>query len=393
MLEAIRQISIPNRKGQVKASLFDRKTIDRCPWPYTQEGEYVRAFLSPLIRENIASYVDNVCAELKVLVVDQTALPITINEAEYENAHVCSPFSFYISCALQSLDAVKQKWLRTLFKPLLRGLGWLFQKCDLNRVVIVNNWLFSTNLYPSLQQEHLETITQTLLSCYPNHAIVFRCVDPVTNPTCHQSLADLGFDYIATRQIYFIEPHKTALKESRLFKSDVKLLKNSGYEVIDETAIQDEDIPRLIALYRNVYIDKYSSLNPSFNENYLKLVLREKLMHFKALRKEGRIDGIAGFVVREGKMYCPFFGYDVHLPKESALYRLTSTLLMLEACEKELFFHQSAGASSFKKMRKASDEIEYTAVYHKHLSLRRKLPWIILRAFYNTVGLFYMRRY
>ena len=122
-------------------------------------------------------------------------------------------------------------------------------------------------------------------------------------------------------------------------------------------------------------------------------MLKKGLMHFKALRKEGRVDGIAGYVQRHGMMLCPFFGYDRTVPKEVGLYRLLSTVIMLEAQQSQLFFHQSSGASMFKQIRKASNCFEYTAVYHKHLSFRRKIPWVFLKGIYNTLGISYMKRY
>ena len=93
------------------------------------------------------------------------------------------------------------------------------------------------------------------------------------------------------------------------------------------------------------------------------------------------------------KMYCPYFGYDRNIPKEEAVYRQLCTVLMLEAEKKGLFFHQSAGASAFKKMRKAHDCIEYTAVFDKHLKFQRRIPWIILKMLYNTLGVYFMKRY
>ena len=383
----------PSHLIQHEPRLYQAHQLADCPWPQTSEGQYARTFLTPLIQQGTSHYIENVHTDLCVCILEDIVLPVTINEAEYDNSYVCSPYSYFISYAKQSLDFLPNTWLYHPMHVLLRGLGSVFQKLHLNKVVSVNNWLYSTNLYPPLQSEQLLKIVQALQHSFPEHTIVFRSIDPCTNPTSYHALQQMGFDYIATRQIFFINPHQSPLFESRLFKSDVKLLKNSQYEVLDGQQIKEEEIPRLLELYHTLYIGKYSTLNPQFNANFLRLMLKQNLMHFKVLKKGGRIDGVVGYVERNGKMYCPFFGYDRQVPKEASLYRLLSTVLMLEAHERHLLFHQSSGASMFKKIRKGQECIEYTAVFYKHLPVKRQVPWRMLKTLYNSIGKFYMKRY
>lgn len=373
--------------------LYQAENIDDCLWPNTPEGQNAKMILTSLMKKSSSYYIENVKTDLRVLTLGDLRLPITINEGEYDNSFVCSPYSYFISYARQSLGSFPSTWFYQSIDVVLRGMGSLFRKLQFNKVVVVNNWLYATNLYPQLQPEQLEKITQFLKHAFPNHTLLFRSIDPCTNPTCYQELQKNGFDYIASRQIFFLNPCDSSLFESRLFKSDLKLLKNSGYEVIDGNAIKEEEIPRLLKLYRDLYIGKYSTLNPQFNEEFLRLALKHNFLHFKALKKDGRIDGVVAYVERDGKMYCPFFGYDCEAPKESSLYRILSTVLMCEANERKLFFHQSSGASMFKKIRKAQDCIEYHAVYYKHLKISRHIPWIMLKSLYNTIGKVYMKRY
>lgn len=384
--------SIPTHYKQ-EIALYDAHNLADCPWPQTSDGQYAQTLLTPLIKKGVSHYIENVQTDLRVLTLDDLILPITINDAEYDNSYVCAPYSYFISYARESLGFLQQAWLYHSINVLLIGLGKIFRQFHFNKVIIVNNWLYSTNLYPQLQPQQVMKVAQFLQQSFPEHAIVFRSVDPHTNPVCYQTLQQMGYEYIATRQVFLIDPRNSTLFESRLFKSDRKLLKNSKYEVIDGEQLAEEDIPRLLELYCDLYLGKYSTLNPKFNEDFLNLVLKKKLLHFKVLKKEGRIDGVVGYVQRNGRMYCPFFGYNLQVPKEESLYRLLSTVLMLEAYDHHLFFHQSAGASMFKKIRKAHDCIEYTAVFYKHLNIQRHLPWIMLKNLYNSVGIIYMQRY
>jgi hypothetical protein len=378
---------------QEEIALYDRHNLEACPWPQTPDGQYAQKFLTPLIQRGVSKYIENVHTDMRVLLMDDLVLPITVNNAEYENSYVCSPYSYFISYARESIDFLSQAWLYYAINALLIGAGKVLRQLQINKVVVVNNWLYSTNLYPQIQPHQVTRIAQFLEQAFPDHAIVFRCVDPYTNPICFQTLQKMGLEFIAMRPILFLDPRDSSLVESRIFKSDIKLLKNSGYEIIDGERLTESEIPRLLELYRDLYIQKYSTLNPKFSEDFMCLVLGQKLLQFKALKKDGSIDGVVGYVQRNGKMYCPFFGYDSQVPKERALYRLLSTLLMLEAYHQGLFFHQSSGASMFKKIRKAHSCIEYMAVSYKHLKISRHLPWQILKNLYNSLGTIYMKRY
>jgi len=373
--------------------IYDANNLEHCPWPSTVDGLFAQKLLTPFIQKGVSKYIDNVQTEMKVLVFDELVFPITINDAEYDNSYVCSPYSYFISYAKESLDFLPYPWLCHTMAALLEGTGKILRHFNFNKVVVVNNWLYSTNLYPQLQQQDVLRIVQFLQHSFPHHAIVFRSIDPYTNPICYETLQKVGFEYIATRQIYFINPHESTLFESRLFKSDMKLLTNSGYEIVGGEHLTQADLPRLLELYRDLYINKYSDLNPKFTEDFLRLVLANKILNFKVMKKNGRIDGVVGYVQRNGKMYCPFFGYDRTVPKEVALYRMLSTVLMLEAHDRRLLFHQSSGASMFKKIRKAHGCIEYTAVHYKHLPFRRQMPWLVIKNLYNSLGIIYMKRY
>lgn len=373
--------------------LFDATNLQYCKWPETEEGRYAQKCLVPFIMRGVSTFISNVQTDLRVLIHGELVLPITINLAEYDNSYVCSPYSYFISYAKESLASVSKKLVFHSLYAFLCGVENVFKRFKINKVVIVNNWCYSTNLYPRMQPKQLAEIVQYLKQRFPDYAIVFRSVDRHSSPTCYQSLQNLGFTYIASRQIYFIEPWTTTLFDSRLFKCDLKLLNNSGYEIVDGENLTEKELPRLLDLYRTLYLEKFSSLNPQFTEQFLQLALRDKMLHFKALKKEGRIDGIVGFVERNGEMFCPFFGYDRSLPQEIALYRLLSTVLMLEADRRHLLFHQSSGASMFKKIRKAQSCIEFTAVDYRHLRLKRQIPWIILDKICNSLGIILMKRY
>ncbi len=55
--------------------------------------------------------------------------------------------------------------------------------------------------------------------------------------------------------------------------------------------------------------------------------------------------------------------------------------------------HSSSGAAEFKRNRGASASIEYSAVYHRHLPLYRRLCWLILSPLLKKIGVPLLQKY
>ena len=176
-----------------------------------------------------------------------------------------------------------------------------------------------------------------------------------------------------------------------MFKSDLKIVKSSQYEVINNDQIHKADYSRILDLYRDLYITKYTSYSPQLNLNFIELAVKNKILNMKALRKDGKIDAVMGYFARNGVATSPIFGYDLSLPQDLGLYRIISTLLTLEAKDKGLIVNQSAGAGQYKRLRRAESDIEYTAVYSRHLPFARRLPWYFMKTVINGIGLPVMR--
>lgn len=373
--------------------LYTSDTIDSLPWPDTEDGRYAKKYLVPFIKNGPKHYIDNIETTVMALTVDDIVLPVTFNDAEYDNSHVCSPYSHYISTAFEKLDEIPSRPAKWLLKFILSGLQTILKKGKINRVIAVNNWLLSTNLYANISQQQIEAITKTLTALYPLHAITFRSVHSFPIAAIGHLFEQNNYDLIAHREVYFTDTTKNEAFRSRMFKSDLKVLESTDYEIITEQDITPQDIPRLVYLYRALYLTKYSKFNPHINDNFIDLVLKNKLFSFIALKKNGQIDALVGYYCRNGTMTSPLFGYDTSKPQSDGLYRLISTLLILEAKNKKMLLNHSAGAGSYKKLRRAQATIEYLAVYNKHLPFSQKMPWVFLHQAMNTLGIPIMQRY
>lgn len=120
-----------------------------------------------------------------------------------------------------------------------------------------------------------------------------------------------------------------------MFKSDLQLLKKTDYQILRGDQIALSEIPRIKSLYNALYHEKHSKHSPLYNGHFFELMLKNDLLSFIALKKDGQIDALMGYYTRNGTITSPLFGYDTGQEQELGLYRMISTLLTLEAKRRE----------------------------------------------------------
>jgi hypothetical protein len=382
--------------------LYSATEVDQIPWPATPDGDYARRYLSPLMREGTRTFIENVQTDLYVLILDDLALPVTVNDAQYDNCYVAGQYNHYVVYAKEELKTLDEPVSEALLDVTLSGLGVALRAGEINKAVTVNNWLLSTNLYPNLSVAQLAAITKLLIDRFPDHALVFRSINTVQGPELLDSFRALGFIEIASRQLYYIWPvkpdhydpvmRKLAKKD---LKRDNKLLETGDYELISLADIKETDLPRVLDLYNYLYLDKYSKHNPRFTRRFVELAYHERTLELRVLRHRdtGRIDGALGFFMRNGAMTAPLVGYDIHLPQGAGLYRMLMMVSYTEALERGLLLNQSSGAGNFKRARGGRPNIEYSVVYERHLWPHRRLTWQSLAALINGIAVPLMKNY
>jgi hypothetical protein len=359
--------------------LYTGADLGSIDWPATPDGDYACRYLIPFMQHGPQKYIRNVYnTSLLIAKVGEAVLPVTVTDFHPDNTFTCSPYSHYISYGgFEEIHRLNNRMLESLIQLWLHPLAAYFRHSDFDRVALVNNWLLSTNLYPSLSAVNLEILVDTLPHWFPDRAIVFRSVDNFSNPVLYNILMKHGYEMVLSRQVWYQDPQKTRHKKQ--FKVDRSLLRRSEYEIVDGKALTDDEIYRVLDLYNRLYLEKYSYYNPQFTKEFIKLARDRELLHLKALRRGDKLDAIMGYYVRNGLMTQPLFGYDTPLPQKEGLYRILSLLTIQEGLSRGLRVHASAGVGKFKKLRGGRPVIEYNAVYATHLPIRRQMPWKIMK--------------
>lgn len=356
---------------------------------------HLKKYPQSVLGKGVATYITNFHADFFLLEIEELLLHVIVPKRVKTNTYVCSPYGHYIAYACDNLHTIKSKTLQKIAKSLFGVFGQWLRSGAIEDVVYVNHQLLSIDLYPkSFTKEVQEQVTTFLKKKFPDKAIIFRSVNNVAYSSMSKDLENLGYGMFPTRHVYMAHAKAEELFKRRIIKSDIKLYNEMPYSVIEGKDLNDEDIMEMCRLYRNVYIEGHSSLNPEVTPEFIKLLLEENVLHFKALKdKNGEVKGFVGFQICEEVLLCPLFGYDKEDPEHSALYRILNTVLLLEARKRGLLFNAAAGASFFKKIRYPLTCMESKAVYYQHLSFRSRLRWNVLKAYANHIAAHFMKKY
>ncbi|OAS83206.1 MULTISPECIES: hypothetical protein [Metabacillus] len=363
--------------------LYDAKNIDSIEWSTKKDGHLIRNYFEILMKDGINKYIENIETEIYLLEIDDIILPISLNQKEFTNSYVVSPYTHYISYAKEELWELGNKRLEAFLSYIIEGIGFFLRKSNINKVVVVNNWLLSTNLYPSLTSDQIKKMTEFLTNHFPQHTILMRSINETLHNQMISSFNSEGYKRIMSRSIYLFDPSIPLTKKQRkALNQDKKLLEKFNYQIRD---IQSGDFQKVEELYNQLYIDKYSINNPQFTEHFFKNAAIHNTIQFKLVLKEAKVIGVIGYFVRGGVLTTPILGYEIKREKEAGLYRVLSMLITKEIIDKNYMGHRSAGAGSFKRKRGSVQEIEYTYYYNKHLSFKSMLAWNSLKMIMDNV--------
>lgn len=361
---------------------FDCKNLSELEFAEDANGEYAKRVLVPLVMQGPRRFFDNVDCEVGVLEVDGVLLPISItsDNARVKNAYVCSPTTHYIDYCKREVDIEfsRRRITGAILKAIIGGFQAIFVRRSFDQVVMVNNWLLSTNLYPPSSNETLEAISRFLIERFPKHAIVYRSVNPILNESMLKTLQQVGFKKVLSRQVYLMDVCNGDHLKRQAIKIDRRLQRASGQFNWESLAKYDSsDVSRIKQLYDSLYLEKYSHFNPQFTEAFFRQAIEQEWLQLSVLRRVdgGEIVAVVGYFNRNGVMTTPVIGYDRTVPQSVGLYRLITLRIIDEAVSNENFLHMSSGAAHFKMLRGGKPCFEYNMVRTSHLSWSRRMPW------------------
>lgn len=331
-------------------------------------------FIAGLADAGVGHMISNVATQLSLLRSAEQIFPVTVDDGEIGGSYVCRPHSAYALYAREELELVNIGAARLPGIALITFFDHILRTARINRVVHLDNWLLSTNLHGDWHGENLPQIRRLLLDRYPQHMLAIRSLDEWSSPGLLQAVREDGWTLIPSRQVWVVNDLQRDWHPRNACGNDKRALRRSGLSVEMLTNVSESDAERIADLYHQLYVGRYSALNPVFTPAYIHLTHRIGMIRYRVARApDGGIMAVAGMFERAGVMTPPVVGYDLTRPRSEALYRIACYMFMEWACEEGLRLHGSAGAAEFKRLRGAHGVIEYCAFYLGHLSSARRL--------------------
>ncbi|MBF0267833.1 MAG: GNAT family N-acetyltransferase [Alphaproteobacteria bacterium] len=356
----------------------------------------VDEFLAELMKHGATSFVSNAPVQVLALEVAGFRMPVTISAPS-----ACLPLSWVVSLrsaygpyAAEEMHTLPVPALRPALKAMVRWLDEWLVAAQLDKLVCINNWLLSTNLYPAWNGEGLGALLGQLTQDYPDHFIAFRSLNYRHHAALLRSFKQAGWHLLPSRQVWLASPQARGGLMTRDRKNDARLLKKTALKRARADTFSDADWERAAKLYEMLYLEKYSRLNPIFTPAFLRWASHSSFMRIEGLREaQGNLLGVVGTIASDTVMTTPLVGYDTSAPPKLGLYRLLTAIAFEDMERRGLCFNLSAGVGGFKKNRGARAEIEYTALWCRHLSARRQRPIKALEFLLNRIGRPLMERY
>jgi hypothetical protein len=340
------------------------------------------------------AFVANLEADVHQVDAGGLALPVTVNDETQKNAWVCSPLTTYSDYALEETRRMVPRLIAPPLSGVISLAGRWMRHAGLDRAISVNNWLISTNLYPPAEAVDLDALVASCRSRWHDHAIWFRSLNHEQHADWMRVLVAAGFDLIPTRQVWLFRQLRSRARQHQNLWRDLHLLRTTPLEAVSHDAFTDRDFAHSETLYAQLYLDKYSRLNPGYTAAFLKAWHREGLLEFAGFRdRTGQLRAVVGMFGQGSLLTAPIVGYDTAWPQEAGLYRLLMAHVLKTTIERDAELNLSAGAAHFKRLRGGTPAIEYSAVFGKHLprSTRRALD--ALRMLTTKLGVPLMKRF
>lgn len=304
--------------------------------------------------------------------------PITLHDRRCNDSYPVSLMTQYLDYPRTELDLLPGGAFRLAARFGLLAFEGLLRAAQAEKTVQWNSWMLSTNPVPEGLADSIRAVTTELTRTFPGHAIVLRNVDEVGAPGLAKQLVQSGYRLLTSRMVYYFDARNRAWKASSTLRRDLKeFAGDTRYRWVTPLEISTSDAGRIAALYRMLYLEKHSLLNPQYDETFVRGAIRDHWLEFHGLRdRSGRLVGVFGFFTLDGRLTTvPFIGYDTSMPTESGLYRRLFTGIHREVSERVQLLNYSSGAGLFKRRRGGVATVEWNAIHDRHLPARRRMAF------------------
>jgi hypothetical protein len=203
-----------------------------------------------------------------------------------------------------------------------------------------------------ISPEQLRGAVEDIQKIY-KRGVLLRSVNPEINPDLWAMEEAIR---LPSRQVWLFDTVPSKRKRPD-FHKDQALLKEEGWLWKEGKDWKEADFELAAQFYRNLYIEKYTDLNPCYTPAGLRIYQESGLARFWMLYKENRPVGFLG-MIGERWLTTPFVGVEKDTDKKDAVFRRLVAFTFKRALDEGKGLHLSAGAARFKELRGARPVLE-----------------------------------
>ncbi len=233
------------------ASELDEALVQSCP-----AAAYVH-----LMSGNTRELIHNVSAKMYYLQWNGYGFPVSVVDRYVpDNSYVVSIYNTYITYGLQELAFITLPTaLKFFLSKVMLGFGFLLNKNQIDKVVYINNWFLSTNLYPlDWQPEQCADLIKLLTQRFKDHAICFRSLNCAYYTKIISELTQAGCFMLGSRQVYLFDGRSGTEAEflsCKDTKRDIRFVQKGSNILSDVSIVAPDAVFESVEfLYNALYI-------------------------------------------------------------------------------------------------------------------------------------------
>lgn len=329
--------------------------------------------------------IANLDAKVIKYKLNEVEIITTVVDDIKPNCYVASIYNATVAYAEDELSKITIKYQKIISKILIKLFSFILKVINIDKIQMLNNYMLSTNFYPeSFNSIDLQKLREMAINDYPAHTLLLRSVNNIQNHRLYCNLLKDNWLPITFRQVYLFNDYSECDKHIN-YRRDKKLRDDKRYEFIEVDIENFALFERAVALYNQLYLDKYSQHNVQFTPLYLQELVKKEILHLRMLydHKYNKYVGVVGLIGEDNIVTAPIVGYDFSYSKKEALYRRVIAYAIEYARDNKLQLNLSSGAGQFKVGRGATAELEYIFVYTKHLSIVKRVIWYLVSIISN----------
>lgn len=342
-----------------------------------------RAYLEAIVSRGVGAYLANGAGlEMSLWTLGERLVPVVVSDGRPGKAAVASPVAQHVEYPLHELGRTGGTLARFGLGLAARPAVALLRATGLDRVALVNHWLFPSAQPLPPEPAALAELLGTIARRWPGHAVVVPGIVPVLSPDLARALVGLGGRPVPGRVVHLQRPgrpwHGKAMRSVRHNRNaDLAIHARHAPRMTADRELLASRAERLCALYRGLYLERHPGwLNPRFTPEFFRTLVVSGAFEVRGWTgDDGELIAFNGRLVRDGVVWWTIGGYDTGLPRALGLYRLIATDDIAAGEARGLVVNQGSGNDDFKRRRGAEPAAELEIVFDRHLPRHRRLPW------------------